>query len=262
MSSIFIYQCIITFSQRLSIHYRFYTFIRQTLSSISSIHIHLYIHRGKHHLQYPLFICSLCSLASRNEQHIHLPVGYHFQNLYFFFHFIFISLRGCLRFPFYTFIWRQTLSSISSTFIGRTLSFIDEHSEHSEHILITLIYVLTNSISHFSFFIHSQRLSLHYLFTHSCWGTSSLCYIHLLATFLGETSDSYARYISSIHLLATFLGETSDSYHIFISSVIILYSYARYRSHPQISNIFTIQQVITFLEVVSHYLFYTNNILL
>ena len=76
----------------------------------------LFIHRGKHLLQYPLFICSL-PLAR-----IHKWVAYSFTSilspfriLLSFFHFIFIILRGCLTFPFYTFENSYSISSLHSS---------------------------------------------------------------------------------------------------------------------------------------------------
>jgi hypothetical protein len=68
------------------------------------LYISIFTHSsGKHFLIYPLFICSLCILTASIQKWVTYSLTNRispFQYYYLFYHFIFIILRGCLRFPF------------------------------------------------------------------------------------------------------------------------------------------------------------------
>ena len=220
-------------------------FIR--MLSLFRIHlIILYIHRGK----YPLYISSLhssgkisslyarCrSLASRNEQHIHYPVGYHFLEFIFLFSFYFHHSQRLSQISFFTHLSGEILYLIFSLYILYT--FI------RENIIINILFI-------YPLYIHPGKYSLYISSLHSSGKIFSLYaryrslasrneqHIHLpvgyhflefifLFSFYLQTSQRlsqipflHIREFIWVNLLSTFLGGNIILYiHLFTRTLLV-----------------------------------------
>ena len=172
------------------------------------------------------------------------------------FHFIFRLLRGCLRFPFYTFLeviytfplyiprGKYSLHFLS-TFLAVNILFICSLPLARGNIILYIIPTIIHETSSYISSLHSS---------------GKYC-LHFLSTFLAVNILFYRRVesIHSDHILITLIYLLTNSYHLFIFIILRGYlyisfythssgisSYARYRSHSEISSIFTIQLDITF----------------